>query len=219
MPFDSIDRAPEEVSRGITITIAHVEYETANRHYARVDMPGHADYVKNMITGAAQVDGAILVVSAVDGAMPQTVEHVLLARRVGVPHLVVALNKADAVQDQELLDLVELEIREQLTRHGYSAETPVVRVSGLKALEGDPVWEQSIVDLLDAVDRFVPVPPKRKAAGVRRSTRTTGRSSTCGRPTLRARSGLPSPTAPRCDRARRSSWAWTWASRSRWMSV
>jgi elongation factor Tu len=160
VPFDGIDRAPEEVSRGITITIAHVEYETANRHYAHVDMPGHADYVKNMITGAAQVDGAILVVSAMDGAMPQTVEHVLLARQVGVPHLVVALNKADAVDDPEILDLVELEIRELLTRHGYPADTPVVRVSGLKALEGDPVWEQSIVDLLEAVDRYVPVPPR-----------------------------------------------------------
>jgi elongation factor Tu len=158
VPFDGIDRAPEEVSRGITITIAHVEYETAHRHYAHVDMPGHADYVKNMITGAAQVDGAILVVSALDGAMPQTVEHVLLARRVGVPHLVVALNKADAVDDPELLDLVELEIRELLTRHGYPDRTPVVRVSGLKALEGDPAWEQSIVDLLDAVDQYVPVP-------------------------------------------------------------
>jgi elongation factor Tu len=161
VPFDGIDRAPEEVARGITITIAHVEYETANRHYAHVDMPGHADYVKNMITGAAQVDGAILVVSAVDGAMPQTVEHVLLARRVGVPYLVVALNKADAAEDQDLLDLVELEVRELLTRHGYpGSEIPVVRVSGLKALQGDPVWEQSIVDLLDAVDRYVPVPPR-----------------------------------------------------------
>jgi elongation factor Tu len=160
VPFDGIDRAPEEVSRGITITIAHVEYETAHRHYAHVDMPGHADYVKNMITGAAQIDGAILVVSALDGAMPQTVEHVLLARRVGVPHLVVALNKADAVDDPELLDLVELEVRELLARHGYPDQTPVVRVSGLKALEGDPAWKQSIVDLLDAVDRYVPVPQR-----------------------------------------------------------
>jgi elongation factor Tu len=161
VPFDGIDRAPEEISRGITITISHVEYETAKRHYAHVDMPGHADYVKNMITGAAQVDGAILVVSAVDGAMPQTVEHVLLARRVGVPYLVVALNKADAAEDGELLDLVELEIRDLLTRHGYPGqEIPVVRVSGLKALDGDPVWEQSIVDLLEAVDRYVPVPAR-----------------------------------------------------------
>ncbi|MEV0273889.1 elongation factor Tu [Hamadaea sp. NPDC050747] len=157
--FDGIDRAPEEIARGITITIAHVEYETATRHYAHVDMPGHADYVKNMITGAAQVDGAILVVSALDGAMPQTREHVLLARRVGVPHLVVAMNKADAVSDPELLDLVELEVRELLTSNGFPGqEIPVVRVSALKALEGDPRWTQSIVDLLDAVDAYVPVP-------------------------------------------------------------
>ena len=159
--FDGIDRAPEEIARGITITIAHVEYETATRHYAHVDMPGHADYVKNMITGAAQVDGAILVVSALDGAMPQTREHVLLARRVGVPHLVVAMNKADAVADPELLDLVELEVRELLSEYGFPGdEVPVVRVSALRALEGDPVWVRSIVDLLDAVDRYVPVPPR-----------------------------------------------------------
>ncbi|MEV6965391.1 elongation factor Tu [Hamadaea sp. NPDC051192] len=159
--FDGIDRAPEEIARGITITIAHVEYETATRHYAHVDMPGHADYVKNMITGAAQVDGAILVVSALDGAMPQTREHVLLARRVGVPHLVVAMNKADAVSDPELLDLVELEVRELLTANGFPGqEIPVVRVSALKALEGDPRWTQSIVDLLDAVDTYVPVPQR-----------------------------------------------------------
>src|SRR5436305_7500344 len=127
VPFDRIDRTPEEISRGITITIAHVEYETATRHYAHVDMPGHADYVKNMITGAAQVDGAILVVSALDGAMPQTREHVLLARRVGVPHLVVALNKADAVDDPDLLDLVELEVRELLSAYGFPGdEVPVV---------------------------------------------------------------------------------------------
>ncbi|HTF12152.1 MAG TPA: elongation factor Tu [Asanoa sp.] len=158
--FDGIDRAPEEIVRGITINIAHVEYETASRHYAHVDMPGHADYVKNMITGAAQVDGAILVVSALDGAMPQTREHVLLARRVGVPHLVVALNKADAVDDPELLDLVELEIGELLAEYGYPADAPVVRVSALKALEGDPRWTKSIVELLDTVDRYVPVPPR-----------------------------------------------------------
>ena len=159
--FDRIDRAPEEVARGITITIAHVEYETATRHYAHVDMPGHADYVKNMITGAAQVDGAILVVSALDGAMPQTREHVLLARRVGVRHLVVAMNKADAVDDPELLDLVELEVRELLSWYGYPGdEVPVVRVSALRALDGDPRWVASIVDLLDAVDRYVPVPPR-----------------------------------------------------------
>jgi elongation factor Tu len=157
--FDGIDRAPEEMVRGITINVAHVEYETAQRHYAHVDMPGHSDYVKNMITGAAQVDGAILVVSAQDGAMPQTREHVLLARRVGVPYLVVAMNKADTAQDPELLDLVELEVRELLTQQGFPGdEVPVIRVSALRALEGDPRWERSIVDLLDAVDRYVPVP-------------------------------------------------------------
>jgi elongation factor Tu len=162
--FDGIDRAPEEVARGITINIAHVEYETATRHYAHVDMPGHADYVKNMITGAAQVDAAILVVSAHDGSMPQTREHVLLARRVGVPYLVVALNKADAVDDPELLDLVELEVRDLLTSYGFPGdEVPVVRVSALKALEGDPHWTQSIVDLLEAVDRYVPVPDRELA--------------------------------------------------------
>ncbi|MEV0730011.1 MULTISPECIES: elongation factor Tu [Polymorphospora] len=159
--FDGIDRAPEEVARGITINIAHVEYETATRHYAHVDMPGHADYVKNMITGAAQVDGAILVVSALDGAMPQTREHVLLARRVGVPYLVVAMNKADAVDDPDLLDLVELEVRELLGEYGFPGdEVPVVRVSALRALEGDPRWTASVVELLDAVDRYVPVPPR-----------------------------------------------------------
>ncbi len=159
--FDGIDRAPEEVARGITINIAHVEYETATRHYAHVDMPGHADYVKNMITGAAQVDGAILVVSAQDGAMPQTREHVLLARRVGVPYLVVAMNKADAVADEDLLDLVELEVREMLSEYGFPGDdVPVIRVSALRALEGDPRWTRSIVDLLDAVDRYIPVPPR-----------------------------------------------------------
>ncbi|BCJ55443.1 elongation factor Tu [Actinoplanes sp. NBRC 14428] len=159
--FDGIDKAPEEHDRGITINIAHVEYETANRHYAHVDMPGHADYVKNMITGAAQVDGAILVVSAQDGAMPQTREHVLLAQRVGVPYLVVALNKSDTVEDEELLDLVELEVRELVGEYGFPGdEVPVVRVSALKALEGDPRWTRSILDLLDAVDAYVPVPPR-----------------------------------------------------------
>jgi len=159
--FDGIDRAPEEIARGITINISHVEYETATRHYAHVDMPGHADYVKNMITGAAQVDAAILVVSAQDGAMPQTREHVLLARRVGVPYLVVALNKSDAVDDPELLDLVELEVRELLSEYGFPGdEVPVVRVSGLRALEGDPRWTASIMELLDAVDSYVPVPPR-----------------------------------------------------------
>jgi elongation factor Tu len=159
--FDGIDRAPEEVQRGITINISHVEYETATRHYAHVDMPGHADYVKNMITGAAQVDAAILVVSAQDGAMPQTREHVLLAQRVGVPYLVVALNKADAVDDPELLDLVELEVRELLSEYGFPGdEVPVVRVSGLRALEGDPSWTAAVVELLDAIDSYVPVPPR-----------------------------------------------------------
>ncbi|MEV6598769.1 elongation factor Tu [Actinoplanes sp. NPDC051346] len=159
--FDGIDKAPEEHDRGITINIAHVEYETATRHYAHVDMPGHADYVKNMITGAAQVDGAILVVSAQDGAMPQTREHVLLAQRVGVPYLVVALNKSDAVEDEELLDLVELEVRELVGGYGFPGdEVPVVRVSALKALEGDVRWTRAIVDLLDAVDAYVPVPPR-----------------------------------------------------------
>ncbi|WP_238015106.1 elongation factor Tu [Dactylosporangium sp. AC04546] len=159
--FEGIDRAPEEQLRGITINIAHVEYETATRHYAHVDMPGHADYVKNMITGAAQVDGAILVVSAVDGVMPQTREHVLLARRIGVPHLVVAMNKADAVDDGELLDLVELEIRELLSEYGFPGdEVPVVRVSALHALAGDPEWTARIADLLDAVDTYVPLPER-----------------------------------------------------------
>lgn len=159
--FDRIDRAPEELARGITINIAHVEYETPTRHYAHVDMPGHADYVKNMITGAAQLDGAILVVSAEDGTMPQTREHVVLARRVGVPHVVVALNKADAVSDPELLDLVELEIRDLLSRYGFDGDaTPVVRVSGLRALQGDPEWTRSVVSLLEAVDSHVPVPQR-----------------------------------------------------------
>ncbi|MET7347210.1 elongation factor Tu [Streptomyces mirabilis] len=158
--FDRIDRAPEEVARGITINIAHVEYETDTRHYAHVDMPGHADYVKNMVTGAAQLDGAILVVSALDGIMPQTAEHVLLARQVGVDHIVVALNKADA-GDEELTDLVELEVRELLSAHGYGGESvPVVRVSGLKALEGDPRWTAAIDALLDAVDTYVPMPER-----------------------------------------------------------
>ena len=158
-PFDQIDTAPEEKQRGITISIAHVEYETANRHYAHVDMPGHADYVKNMITGAAQVDGAILVVSATDGPMPQTREHVLLARQVGVPYIVVALNKADMVDDEELLELVELEVRELLTSYDFPGDdTPIVRVSALKALEGDKDWGDKIMELMDAVDTFIPEP-------------------------------------------------------------
>ncbi|GAA3192980.1 MULTISPECIES: elongation factor Tu [Streptomyces] len=160
VPFDRIDRAPEEAARGITINIAHVEYETDTRHYAHVDMPGHADYVKNMVTGAAQLDGAILVVSALDGIMPQTAEHVLLARQVGVNHIVVAINKADA-GDEELTDLVELEVRDLLSAHGYGGDSaPVVRVSGLKALEGDPRWTASIDALLDAVDTYVPMPER-----------------------------------------------------------
>ncbi|WP_141579540.1 elongation factor Tu [Actinomadura sp. WMMA1423] len=159
VPFERIDRAPEERDRGITINVAHVEYATATRHYAHVDMPGHADYVKNMISGAAQVDGAVLVVSAQDGAMPQTREHIVLARQVGVGHIVVALNKADTVEDTELLDLVELEVRELLTEYGFPGEeVPIVRVSGLRALEGDPYWTARIVDLLDAIDAYVPVP-------------------------------------------------------------
>ncbi|MCX5408690.1 elongation factor Tu [Streptomyces sp. NBC_00335] len=158
VPFDRIDRAPEEARRGITINLTHVEYETDTRHYAHVDMPGHADYVKNMVTGAAQLDGAILVVSALDGVMPQTAEHVLLARQVGVDHIVVALNKADA-GDPELTDLVELEVRELLTANGYGGDgAPVVRVSGLGALDGDPRWTASIEALLDAVDTYVPMP-------------------------------------------------------------
>ncbi|MFE2850521.1 elongation factor Tu [Streptomyces lavendulae] len=158
VPFDRIDRAPEEARRGITINLTHVEYETDTRHYAHVDMPGHADYIKNMVTGAAQLDGAILVVSALDGVMPQTAEHVLLARQVGVDHIVVALNKADA-GDPELTDLVELEVRELLTAHGYGGDAaPVVRVSGLGALEGDPRWTGAVEALLDAVDTYVPTP-------------------------------------------------------------
>src|SRR5438105_4981993 len=160
-PFDQIDKAPEEKARGITISIAHVEYQTANRHYAHVDMPGHADYIKNMITGAAQIDGAILVVSAADGPMPQTREHVLLSRQVGVPYIVVALNKADMVDDEELLDLVELEVRELLTEYEFPGDdVPVVRVSALKALEGDAEWTPKIVELMDAVDSYVPEPER-----------------------------------------------------------
>jgi elongation factor Tu len=158
-PFDQIDKAPEERQRGITISIAHVEYETSKRHYAHVDMPGHADYIKNMITGAAQVDGAILVVAATDGPMPQTREHVLLARQVGVPYIVVALNKADMVEDEELLELVEMEVRELLTSYGFPGDdTPIVRVSALKALEGDEAWGDKIMELMDAVDSFIPEP-------------------------------------------------------------
>src|ERR1700741_177525 len=155
--FDSIDNAPEEKARGITIATAHVEYETAKRHYAHVDCPGHADYIKNMITGAAQMDGAILVVAATDGPMPQTREHVLLARQVGVPSIVVALNKADMVDDEEILELVELEVRELLSEYEFPGDdTPVIRVSALKALEGDPEAAAGGMELMNAVDSFVP---------------------------------------------------------------
>jgi elongation factor Tu len=161
MAFDQIDKAPEEKARGITINIAHVEYQTENRHYAHVDMPGHADYIKNMITGAAQVDGAILVVSAADGPMPQTREHVLLARQVGVPYIVVALNKADMVDDEELLDLVELEVRELLSEYDFPGDdAPVVRVSALKALEGDAEAAQGVLALMAAVDDYIPEPAR-----------------------------------------------------------
>ena len=160
-PFDQIDKAPEERQRGITISIAHVEYETENRHYAHVDMPGHADYIKNMITGAAQVDGAILVVSAADGPMPQTREHVLLARQVGVPYIVVALNKADVVDDPELIELVELEIRELLNEYEFPGDdTPIVQVSALKALEGDEKWAANVLELMAAVDAYIPEPER-----------------------------------------------------------
>jgi elongation factor Tu len=159
--FDQIDKAPEEKARGITISIAHVEYQTDKRHYAHVDMPGHADYIKNMITGAAQVDGAILVVSAADGPMPQTREHVLLARQVGVPYIVVALNKADMVDDEELLDLVELEVRELLSEYEFPGDdTPVVRVSALKALEGDAAAQDQVMALMEAVDTYIPEPTR-----------------------------------------------------------
>ena len=157
--FDSIDKAPEEKARGITISIAHVEYQTKARHYAHVDMPGHADYIKNMITGAAQVDGAILVVAATDGPMPQTREHVLLARQVGVPFIVVALNKVDMVDDEELLELVELEVRELLSEYEFPGdETPIVRVSGLKALDGDSAAQDQVMALMEAVDTYIPEP-------------------------------------------------------------
>ena len=159
--YDQIDGAPEEKQRGITINTAHVEYQTATRHYAHVDCPGHADYIKNMITGAAQMDGAILVVAATDGPMPQTREHILLARQVGVPAIVVFLNKCDMVDDEELIDLVEMEVRELLSEYGFDGENaPVIRGSALKALEGDPAWEGKIDELMDAVDSYVPTPER-----------------------------------------------------------
>ncbi|WP_134773984.1 elongation factor Tu [Ornithinimicrobium flavum] len=160
-PFDSIDKAPEERQRGITISIAHIEYQTEKRHYAHVDCPGHADYVKNMITGAAQMDGAILVVAATDGPMPQTKEHVLLARQVGVPYIVVALNKADMVDDEEIMELVEMEVRELLTSYEFPGDDlPVVRVSALKALEGDEKWAATVAELMDTVDEYIPEPER-----------------------------------------------------------
>jgi len=160
-PFDQIDKAPEERQRGITISIAHIEYQTEARHYAHVDCPGHADYIKNMITGAAQMDGAILVVAATDGPMPQTKEHVLLARQVGVPSIVVALNKSDMVDDEEILELVEMEVRELLSKYEFPGDdTPIVRISALKALEGDPVWAEKIMELMAAVDAFIPQPAR-----------------------------------------------------------
>ncbi|QSR86591.1 elongation factor Tu [Candidatus Methylacidiphilum infernorum] len=163
MAYDQIDKAPEEKERGITINTAHVEYESDKRHYAHVDCPGHADYIKNMITGAAQMDGAILVVSAADGPMPQTREHILLARQVGVPYIVVFLNKVDMVDDKELLELVELEVRELLNQYGFPGDKiPVIKGSALKALEGDPEYEKSILELVEAMDNYIPIPERPK---------------------------------------------------------
>ena len=159
--FDSIDNAPEEKERGITINTAHIEYQTANRHYAHVDCPGHADYVKNMVTGAAQMDGAILVVAATDGPMPQTREHILLAKQVGVPRMVVFMNKVDLVDDPELLDLVEMEIRDLLSFYGFDGDnSPVIRGSALGGLNKEPKWVEKIVELMDAVDTWIPLPPR-----------------------------------------------------------
>ena len=156
--FDQIDNAPEEKERGITINSSHIEYETANRHYAHVDCPGHADYVKNMVTGAAQMDGAILVVAATDGPMPQTREHILLARQVSVPKIVVFMNKVDLVDDPEMLDLVEMEIRDLLKFYGFDEDCPIIRGSALGALNGDPKWEEKVMELMDAVDTYIPIP-------------------------------------------------------------
>ena len=159
--FDSIDNAPEEKERGITINTSHVEYETATRHYAHVDCPGHADYVKNMVTGAAQMDGAIIVVAATDGPMPQTREHILLARQVNVPRLVVFLNKCDMVDDEEMLELVEMEMRDLLSTYEYDGDnTPIIRGSALGALNGEPKWEEKVMELMDAVDTWIPLPPR-----------------------------------------------------------
>jgi elongation factor Tu len=158
--FDSIDNAPEEKERGITINTAHVEYQTAKRHYAHVDCPGHADYVKNMVTGAAQMDGAILVCAATDGPMPQTREHILLARQVNVPRIVVFMNKVDAVDDPDMLELVEMELRELLTFYNFDGDAPIIRGSALGALNGDPQWEEKVVELMDAVDTYIPIPPR-----------------------------------------------------------
>ena len=159
--FDSIDNAPEEKERGITINTSHVEYQTANRHYAHVDCPGHADYVKNMVTGAAQMDGAILVVAATDGPMPQTNEHVLLARQVNVPRIVVFLNKCDMVDDPEMLDLVEMEVRDLLSKYEYDGDNaPVIRGSALGGLNGEPAWEDKIMELMNAVDEYIPIPQR-----------------------------------------------------------
>ena len=161
MRYDQVDAAPEEKARGVTINAAHIEYETATRHYCHVDCPGHADYIKNMITGAAQMDGAILVVAATDGVMPQTREHVLLARQVGVPYIVVFLNKCDAVDDPELIDLVEMDVRDLLTKYGYPGdEVPVIRGSALKALNNDAEAQKSIIELMDAVDKYIPTPKR-----------------------------------------------------------
>lgn len=159
--FDSIDNAPEEKERGITINTAHVEYQTKNRHYAHVDCPGHADYIKNMVTGAAQMDGAIIVVAATDGPMPQTREHILLARQVNVPKIVVFINKVDLVEDPEMLDLVEMEMRELLNFYGFDGNNaPIIRGSALGALNGDPKWEEKVLELMDAVDTYIPLPPR-----------------------------------------------------------
>jgi len=159
--FDSIDNAPEEKERGITINTSHVEYQTANRHYAHVDCPGHADYVKNMVTGAAQMDGAIIVVAATDGPMPQTREHILLARQVNVPRLVVFMNKCDMVDDEEMLELVEMDMRDLLSQYDYDGdETPIIRGSALGALNGEPQWEEKVMELMDAVDNWIPLPPR-----------------------------------------------------------